>query len=316
MDIEEFWRPFEVSIDSFDQLVEKINSVMRHAADRDVKFAWRGQIDAGWALHSSLYRRLSLTKNKAVDEEDLSTTESKILVELHRWGLHSSASTGRLSILNQLAMLQHYGSPTRLIDITFNAWVGAWFAVEQKWSNGKVVGEDSDARLFAFDVTDRLINENDQYRSWEDDLGRPWKHGEGESISKKEWTTSVFAWKPANLDARISAQNGGFLFGGVPATNKPDNKKFQFPKTPDFKDGWWKINEGRQACCLAMRPHVFEPKAGKGANSGALYTFRIKADAKKDIRQRLAKMFGYKHSTIYPDYTGFASFGFPELKNY
>ena len=315
MDVEQFWKPFEVTIESFDDLVEKINSVMRHAADRDVKFAWRGQVNASWALHSSLYRRLCLTKKKVVNEDELASTESDILVELHRWGLHSSSTTGRLSILNQLAMLQHYGSPTRLIDITFNAWVGAWFAVEQKWSNGEVVDEDSDARLFAFDVTDRLINENDQYRSWEDDLGRPWKLGKEGGISKKEWTTSVFAWKPANLDARISAQNGGFLFGGVAASNKPDGQRFQFPKTPNFNHGWWKISEGRQACCLAMRPHVFEPKAGKGANSGALYTFRIKANAKKDIRQRLEKMFGYRHLTIYPDYTGFASFGFPELKS-
>ncbi|SFP80169.1 FRG domain-containing protein [Pseudomonas borbori] len=316
MNIAEFWRPFEVRVSSFDELVEIINQVMNKAMNSQIRFAWRGQVDADWALHSSLYRRLNITKGKVLVEEDLAKEEGSILAELHRWGLHSSSHTGRLSILNQLAMLQHYGSPTRLIDITFNAWVGVWFAIEEKWSNGTLVNEDKDARLFAFDVTDRLINENDQFRKWEDDFSRPWKPGRDDALDPKEWATSVFAWTPSNLDARIAAQNGGFLFGGVPSTNRPDRKKFQFPKSPNYKDGWWKIEEGRTACCLAARPHVFEPKNRKGANSGALYTFRIDAAAKKNIRQRLDKMFGYRHSTIYPDYSGFSTFGTPHIKSY
>lgn len=316
MNIEDFWKPFEVEIADFDGLLKVINQIMEKAVEKNIKFAWRGQVDASWSLHSSLYRRMNLTKGKILVEDEIAKEEGAILAELHRWGLHSSAQTGRLSILNQLAMLQHYGAPTRLIDITFNAWVGVWFAVEEKWSNGVQINEDKDARLFAFDVTDRLINESDKYRSWEDDYSRPWKLDKNGGIEKKEWTTSVFAWKPANLDARIAAQNGGFLFGGVPASSKPDSGKFQFPKSPNSHDGWWSIKEGREACCIAARPHVFEPAKGKGAGPGALYTFRIKADAKEDIRRRLDKLFGYRHSTIYPDFSGFSSFGTPKIKNY
>lgn len=316
MSAERFWAPFEEEISDFDGLVEVINQVMEKAVARNIKFAWRGQIDASWSLHSSLYRRMNLTKGRILTEDGIAKEESEILAELHRWGLHSSSGTGRLSILNQLAMLQHFGAPTRLIDISFNAWVGAWFAVEEKWSNGEQVNEDKDARLFAFDVTDRLINENDSFRSWEDDFSRPWKLDRDDAIDKKEWTTSVFAWKPANIDARIAAQNGGFLFGGVPAAVKPDGRRFQFPRSPNYRDGWWSIEDGRAACCVAARPHVFDPARGRGAGSGALYTFRIKADAKKDIRRRLDKLFGYRHSTIYPDFSGFSSFAMPKIKSY
>jgi hypothetical protein len=49
---------------------------------------------------------------------------------------------------------------------------------------------------------------------------------------------------------------------------------------------------------------------------GALHTFRIKASAKEDIRNRLDKLFGYRHSTIYPDFSGFASFATPTIKVY
>lgn len=315
MNIADFWRPFEDEIDNFDKLLEVINKVMEKAVAKNIQFAWRGQIDADWALHSSLYRRANLTKNKILIENEIAKEEQKILIELHRWGLHSSSQTGRLSVLNQLAMLQHYGAPTRLIDITFNAWVGVWFAVEKKWYNGTEIHKDDDARLFAFDVTNRLINENDDYRSWEDDYRPPWEAARSGGIDKKEWCTSVFAWKPANLDARIAAQNGGFLFGGVPFTNKPNGSKFQFPKSPDFKDGWWPIAEGREACCIAARPHVFKPAHGAGAGPGALYTFRIKASAKDDIRKRLDKLFGYRHSTIYPDFSGFSDFALPKIKS-
>lgn len=50
--------------------------------------------------------------------------------------------------------------------------IGAWFAVEEKWNNGEREHEDEDSRLFAVDVTGRLINENNEYRDWEDALKR------------------------------------------------------------------------------------------------------------------------------------------------
>jgi hypothetical protein len=312
MFVENFWKPFEEEVTSFRGLVEIIERMMERAVFHGIQFAWRGQVDASWALHSSLYRRLCLTNSITADEDDLLAQETRILTELHRWGLHSPPLHGRLSVLHQLAMLQHYGSPTRLIDITFNAWVAAWFAVEQKWCNAEAVHEDKDARLFAIDVTDRLINEKQTYRGWEDHFSRPWKP---EKFDKKEWTTSVFAWKPPAIDARIFAQNGGFLLGGVPASVRPNGNRFQFPKSPRNNDGHWKIEDARRACCLAVRPHKFEPVNG-GVGTGALYTFRISAKAKASIRDRLEKIFGYKHSTIYPDYTGFSSFGTPHLKTF
>ncbi|MEW5835932.1 MAG: FRG domain-containing protein [Pseudomonadota bacterium] len=311
----DFWQPFEVEIKSFFELQEVLGQVMDKAVSDNRRFAWRGQSNAGWGLQASLNRRLHLTSGKTVLEGDLVKREGQILAELHRWGLHASHSTGRLPILSQLAMLQHYGAPTRFLDITFNAWVGAWFAVEKKWSNGEPVHEDIDARLFAVDVTDRLINEQRERRSWEDVLTRPWTATDPELISQKEWTTSVFAWKPPSLDGRIAAQNGGFLFGGVPTTEKPDNKRFQLPKTSTGSEHWT-IDEVRQSTCVAIRPNVFNRAKGAKSSTGALYSFRIKADAKRDIRERLDRLFGYRHSTIYPDYTGFASFGTPELKSY
>lgn len=310
----DFWNPFETVISSYEELESAINEILKKAKEKpnQRQYVWRGQVNADWAMHSSLYRRLSITNGNIPDEESLLEKEGQILANLHQWGLHNTANRGRLSILNQLAMLQHYGAPTRLIDVSFNAWVAVFFAVEQKWENGKPVNEDKDSRIFAIDATDRIVNEINEKRLWEDYLTRPWT--DTHQITNKEWETSFFAWKPSNLDSRIFAQNGGFIFGGVPSTLKPNGKPLQFPKSPENRDGSWKIEEVRSACSVALRPHKFGAKKAKPNN--ACYTFRIKSNLKPEIRERLELMFGYKHSTIYPDYNGFSEFGIPELKRW
>ncbi|MEX8501914.1 MAG: FRG domain-containing protein [Leptothrix ochracea] len=289
-----FWHPFEKRISTFDELVAVINNITQRSISNNLQFAWRGHVNSNWSLHSSLYRR-SIIGKSPINEMDFQKIEKSILIELHRWGLHSPPSHGRLSILNQLAMLQHYGSPTRLIDITFNAWVGVWFAVEEKWNNGELVNDDVDGRLFAIDITKRIINENDTFRKWEDSLSRP--------------------WKPSNLDSRIFAQNGGFLFGGVPSTARPHGSPLQFPKSTNNSDGYWPINDVRRATSVAIRPHSYSATSGR-VSDNALYTFVIDSSIKRYIRDFLKRSFGYQHSTIYPDYTGFASFGTPKIKSH
>ena len=179
-----FWEPFETVINNYADLVQTIEGVLAKAKFENKQFAWRGQVNADWALHSSLYRRLSLTLGSNPIEKKFSEEEKNILANLHQWGLHNVQGRGRLSVLNQLAMLQHFGAPTRLIDVSFNAWVGVFFAIEQKWSNAILANENDDGRLFAFDVTNKIINEQSSRRQWEDSYSRPWNNQAG--IDPKE----------------------------------------------------------------------------------------------------------------------------------
>lgn len=306
----DFWQPYEVTISSYNELASVIDEVFTKWFKKNRVFAWRGLVNADWPLHSSLYRRMACTSTNSLPvESDTRRHEGNILADVHRWGLHVSPTGSRMSILNQLAALQHYGAPTRLIDVTFNPWIGSWFAVERKFDNGVEVHGASDARLFAIDVTGRLINENDLYRDWEDKLHRPWPDRPPHTASTdekrwyREWCSRVFAWRPPHYDSRIAAQNGGFIFGGVPITTGPAQQN-QWPKggtTP----GFWKIEEVRTATSVPLRPHKLRTAHG-GVSQDAVYSFRITHGAKTEIRERLERHFNYKHSTIYPDYTGFA----------
>lgn len=306
MNPDDFWTPWEEPVSSFDQALNFIHGIFDDWTGQQRLFAWRGQVDATWPLHSSLYRRLLWTKGTTLEEPELQDEEAKLLADAHRWGLHMGPY-GRLSILDQLASLQHYGAPTRLIDITFNPLIGLWFAVEARWDNGHQKPDEEDGRLFAIDVTHRLINEDDQHRHWEDALRRPWPRVTAGNPAP-EWTTHVHAWRPARFDQRIAAQNGGFLLGGVPTTQNGNNWR-----TAPQDQTHWSIEDVRQSTSIALRPHLLIRNAGRPPQD-PVYTLRIKHSAKQEIRERLQRLYGYQASTLYPDYTGFAQFACSHLK--
>lgn len=314
MNVETFFHPWESVIRSFDEINGQLTDLFeKWVAENKRIFAWRGVVDARWPLHSSLYRRLLWTSEaeNAPDEPATRTAESSVLTSVHRWGLHNG-DRGRLSILSQLATLQHFGAPTRLIDVTLNAYIGLWFAVQPVLENGVPQADSGvDGRLFAIDITNRLINEQEDFREWEDELHRPWK--DSREAWQREWCGNTWAWRPPAFEARIAAQNGAFLFGGVPRTNLG----IRWPKGTKAGDGSWAQDEVRRAVSVPLRFHVAKPLAGgvPSERGQPAYTFRIKATAKPQIRERLRTLFGYQHSTIYPDFPGFAEFAEPHLRS-
>jgi hypothetical protein len=107
------------------QLNSRIDLILRKHGDSPL--VWRGVVDAEWGLYSSLYRRLKRISAHVTEREMLSE-ELKILIKARReWRLDG------LSALEIMAHVQHYGGPTRLLDVTENPLIAAWFAVEQKW---------------------------------------------------------------------------------------------------------------------------------------------------------------------------------------
>ena len=55
--------------------------------------------------------------------------------------------------LHMLAVLQHHGVPTRLIDVTSNPMTALWFAVEEHWPREAGEPRRSPGVLFAIDVS-------------------------------------------------------------------------------------------------------------------------------------------------------------------
>ncbi|MFP1824537.1 FRG domain-containing protein [Lonsdalea quercina] len=339
MTVSNFWSNYEVKANNYEELHNHISSVSNMARKQSRIIVWRGQINADWPLTSKLYREFKKNNPRRITEKAFSKIEQEILVELRRWGLHSQKNGGRLSVLSQLAILQHFGTPTRLIDITFNALVGAFFATEYSENE-----EKNDGRLFAIDITDRLINENKSLRDWEDSLDTPWsdsfKKSQFQAVKRNrmivneneymsnwdyEWTSHYYAWKPPALDARIAAQNGGFIFGGVVGsvmregyidyTKKQSQGSFQIANPNAKLDGkdWLSIDKVRDLTCLAIKPQSIPSSSMRKNTKNAVYSIKISSNAKKNIREHLNNIYGYTHANIYPDFPGFSSHGVTKI---
>lgn len=300
------------SIGSLQEFIGLVEKTFSRWTNKTVQYVWRGAVNAEWSLHSTLYRRVIWMKSRIIGERDLQKIEGEILAEAHRWGLHYFGQS-HLTILYELAMLQHFGIPTRLIDVTFNPLIALFFAVEDQLSEqGNSSFENKDGRVFVFDVSTRIINEMpSDIRRWEEAFDRPWgNQSDKQDGGIEDWRTSYWAWRPAPIQERFAAQQSGFIFGGVPQSHG-----IQWPKTskPGLR---WRMDEVRRSTSIPVRFHKLENvRGGRQGRSprNPAFTFRIPSGAKKNIRNDLRRFFGIEARTIFPDYPGFAARGTPNL---
>ena len=139
-----------------------------------------------------------LTTNKTADQL---LKVNKELIEKARGRGHDQKNGQRLSDLELLAELQHYGAATCLIDFSRNALVALWFACQQSSrgeANGKVFAVRSDDPARFKTVTPKLIEKDIDHFFKLDELGKP----------------PLYQWEPKLQNNRIIAQHSVFVFGG------------------------------------------------------------------------------------------------------
>src|ERR1035437_10194115 len=282
----DFFTPWERLIGDWQDAVDKINELFKLATDKR-ELAWRGVSNADYALHSSIYRRINAFTGKVPTEVAVVALEEKILDQSRRRWRYDN-----MTALELMAHIQHYGGPTRLLDVSLNPFVALWFAVEQNYDAGRPIA-DTDGRLLIFDITDRQIELDDIWG------GRqlPWK------AATYGWCTELpVIWRPPSYNERIPAQNSAFLIGGVPKMGPGGNMRYR--KAPGDGTGasTWSAEEVRQTTSVTLSMNALDRKLRK--NSKPTFTLRIAAGAKKLIRSNLENRFGFNPSSMYPDLFG------------
>ena len=307
-----FFAVHEMVIDSFASLTREVQALA--AKNRDLTFVWRGQQNADWGLHSSLYRRLmshrqvstlpssdgSLLAQKFPDEADMLAAELSVLDEAIEWRMSETPA------LELFARLQHHGGPSRLLDVTRNPLIATWFAVEAG------IADESDARLFA-------LATNPVVEGVSSPAGQPvisevlagsrypfWTYDSPQQRAAADWGTGSRRriWIPPAYDARIAAQNAAFLLEGVPMLTHENLRLFR-----SGADGhqWQAVDVAASMSIYARPIHPHKRPKPTRANLAPLFSFRITASAKAEINEMLDRTYGYTTALLYPDIQGMSS---------
>lgn len=280
-----------IQVDTPHQLFRIISHIALLGQERI--YAWRGQNDASWDLSASLFREIRNDGGEVTDER-VRERELKILKEARRWGLGRDLGPSATD-MHMLAVLQHHGVPTRLIDVTANPMTALWFATEaHKPDRDGNVGRSAGV-LFAFDVTQTVWYETFQYgeqtQTWEhmsNPLGASYKQALDKSGAEKQ----MFRVFPALPDERMKAQEGFFLGSAVPEQHNAPG-------------------------VLGLNPIGPEPDAeklgkllltGEGAGQPVSLPFCaiVIPDAVKDqLRDPLKRTYNRRRRVLFPDVDGF-----------
>ena len=291
-DPQDFFNERAVDISSKKDLLKAFAAVQeKQSRHRPI---WRGQVNSTWAVHSSLYRRL---ESQPVTEDRLVEAEIAGLDWAGEWDIPTSQA------LRFLADLQHNGAPTRLMDVTTDPEIAAWFAVEEDETNeheaGLVIGWGRSPILktgVAAVSSDRPTDSPKPY--W-----HPWKSSE--QRIRVDWGTGTktWTWFPPALNERMRAQRAGFLLEAGAILSDEVVQVFSDALSKD-----WLASEITRATSVIGLPsrHDVLTKPND-ANLVPLFVFRIAPEAKPEIRTYLETK-GLRTSSIYPDLPGLVSF--------
>ncbi|GHO98834.1 hypothetical protein KSF_088820 [Reticulibacter mediterranei] len=194
-----------ISTLSWFDLQEKLN--MYFGTSFTASWAFRGVGKEEWSLQSSL-ERLDLKIPPVVAEQYLLTTFQR---RVHHY---ISDPPAKDDYLEWLALLQHHGAPTRLLDWTKSPYVALFFALDQPRDPG------GNCALWAIDLQWCKQQAIQQIMS----TGRMKEMDPDESLGRPETFREVFftdppiqfvaPLQPFRMNERLTIQQGLFLCPG------------------------------------------------------------------------------------------------------
>jgi FRG domain len=220
---------------------------------------WRGHSDITWAIHSSAVRRILahgalpsdlLPSGSGVAEGSQITPDINepggldfYLQQYENYLLNAARVAGHgfqrgrdLSDLELLAVLQHYGAATRLLDFSRNVGVALWFAASE---NPEKCG-----LLIAVDVN-RTKPLNSQK-----EISKP--------VNETLYSQPIpyaFSWQPQQLFDRMEVQQSFFIFSkaeksdwgslALPGPNKKDGGLVLVAVPPELKSDLVRLQHQR-----------------------------------------------------------------------
>jgi hypothetical protein len=275
---------YESTAYSAKELKHLIDQVQARAEREECDVYWRGQADHGWAITSSLARFTDVPS--AVQDVHLNSAEAELLSEARRWV--TASQTIPSNDLEWLALLQHHGVPTRMLDFTSDPLVATFFAVEDL--------DATDGRLFAI-LIPKSASAVDSAEATDFKIGAL-----RQSV--------IRLWRPdPKISPRLAAQKGVFLLGKLPSTYPSRHAKDSLTEI----DRQMTRSEVVSVMSIPLYLIPLDRERREGSPAPSSVTIRIHVD-KAAIREQLAKLSNsgslrpsgqpINHATCYPDVDG------------
>lgn len=172
------------------------------------RWGFRGQADENWALESTLLRARELY---GVKPEWINHREYWMLRQFQRrFSAYLGAIPTPTSKLDWLAVMQHYGSATRLLDFSHSFYVAAFFAMERAAGNAAVwaVSQPALARRIAQFRRQQEASDDEQRNANHAEFAEGYVGLDKEPVNIVKFAVPV---EPEFLHDRLITQQGFFL---------------------------------------------------------------------------------------------------------
>jgi hypothetical protein len=183
------------------------------------EWCFRGQRETEWSLQTSLERlirvRWSRGNSDGVQSLDRKTVGQELLLRFQQVAPnHLPHIPPQEDLSSWLALMQHHGVPTRLLDWTHSAEVAMYFALEEE----PQLGAQSSA-LWAIDLDWLMAKEYEQLQS-EKTISRSIGQTKVELLNELLGRDKpmIVRIDPVETNERISAQQGLFLWKSLEET--------------------------------------------------------------------------------------------------
>lgn len=202
-------------------------------------FIFRGQRDKNWELQTSIERAFSCYSNLNFCT-DYTTDERWMIHEFARkFHLHSNQNVKQNNYFEWLAIMQHYGAPTRLLDFTESIFMALYFAV---------IESNTDSSVWAinrYKLRDNLLEDHnlpykkrdilkDEINSLHIDYAN--KHISRVFDKNFIYPSTIIPLVPEMFSERLSRQQGLFLMPTNPEKSFFENLNSAFRKNEKSLD--------------------------------------------------------------------------------
>lgn len=166
---------------------------------------FRGQLDSTWLLSTTLERA---SRRYGFPEGALRNREVVLLNNFQRRAHHYIDDPPKLDDrLEWLALMQHHGAPTRLLDFSHSFYVAAFFSMESAEQDAAVWALSSEFTMGH--TSNHLFGEKTMFDLYEESRMVLEEHLEGGQTS-----ICVMLAEPQRMNPRLAVQQGCFVVPG------------------------------------------------------------------------------------------------------